>query len=307
MPTGLMPRTRTSNARSACSGSELKVDYAGTSPQIERGLNTVMNYTYAYTVYPIKCALDPLTRRNDGSYRPITVDCAGRQHPQSAAPGRRECAPPHRTPPRRRRLQGARPAIPRQVLAESGSAPSTTVVFGGIDRTQGRYSQIMFASGGMGASAHTDGHDCTCFPTNAGAGSIEAFESLAPIVVWKKDLRVDSGGAGEFRGGLGQDIELEMRSSDTVRLSMMSDRQRNPAQGLLGGKPGALMTIALANGGTPHPKSRSTIAPGDRLKLQFSGGGGFGDPKKRDPAAVKRDMYQWLRLGRCGKRRDYGV
>ena len=55
-------------------GSQLKVDYAGTSRQIDRGLNSVMNYTYAYTVYPIKCALDPLTPRNEGSYRSITVE-----------------------------------------------------------------------------------------------------------------------------------------------------------------------------------------------------------------------------------------
>ena len=55
-------------------GSDLTIDYAGTSPQIDRGLNTVMNYTYAYSAYPIKCALDPNTPRNEGSYRPITVE-----------------------------------------------------------------------------------------------------------------------------------------------------------------------------------------------------------------------------------------
>ena len=161
-------------------GSELAVDYTGTSPQIDRGLNTVMNYTYAYSVYPIKCALDPVTRRNDGSYRPITITA-----PEGCILNPRRPAPVnarHLTGPsaRRRDLQGTRAGDPDQVLAESGGAPSTSIVFGGLDKTMGRYAQIMFASGGMGASAHADGHDCTCFPTNAGAGSIEAFESLAP-------------------------------------------------------------------------------------------------------------------------------
>src|SRR6266550_8505396 len=53
--------------------SEIMVDYGGTSPQVTGGINCVMNYTYAYSAYPIKCALDPFTPRNEGSYRPITV------------------------------------------------------------------------------------------------------------------------------------------------------------------------------------------------------------------------------------------
>ena len=62
----------------------MHIDYAGTSQQIDRGINWVMNYTHAYSVYPIKCALDPFTPRNEGSYRAITVDAPRRQHPQSA-------------------------------------------------------------------------------------------------------------------------------------------------------------------------------------------------------------------------------
>ena len=59
--------------RITVTGSELEVDYEGTSPQIDRSLNCVMAYTDSYTTYPIKCALDPLTPKNEGSYRPITV------------------------------------------------------------------------------------------------------------------------------------------------------------------------------------------------------------------------------------------
>ena len=64
----------------------MQIDYAGTSPQIDRGINCVMNYTHAYSVYPVKCALDPFTPRNEGSYRAIDGGGAGRQHPQPALP-----------------------------------------------------------------------------------------------------------------------------------------------------------------------------------------------------------------------------
>ena len=196
-------------------GSTLTVDYAGTSPQIDRGLNTVMNYTYAYSVYPIKCALDPLTRRNDGSYRPITI----------TAPEGCILNPTYPAPCNARQLTGhllagaiykaLAPVIPEQILAESGSAPGLSAVFAGRDRNASRVSQILFARGGMGAGAHGDGHDCTPFPTNAGAGSIEAFEGLAPLIVWRKELCPDSGGAGKYRGGMGQEIEIEIVSPRT--------------------------------------------------------------------------------------------
>jgi N-methylhydantoinase B len=178
-------------------------------------------------------------------------------------------------------------------------------VFSGVDRQGNRFSQILFASGGMGASAGGDGLSTTAFPTNSGAGSIEAFESLAPLIVWKKEFRPDSGGAGRFRGGLGQEIEVEVVSAAPLRLSLLSDRQRHPAQGLEGGREGARVEISLADGTRPHPKSRSVIRPGDRLILRFGGGGGYGDPATRDPAAL-REALRGGRVSAEAARRDYG-
>ena len=79
------------------------------------------------------------------------------------------------------------------------------------------------------------GHDCTPFPSNAGAGSIEAFEGLAPLIVWRKELCTDSGGAAKYRGGMGQVIEIEIVSDTPMRMSMLSDRRHHLAQGLVGG------------------------------------------------------------------------
>lgn len=271
-------------------GSGLHIDYAGTSKQIGRGLNSVMNYTYAYSVYPIKCALDPFTPRNEGSYRSVTV----------AAPEGSLLNPLFPAPCSARQLTGQllagviyralAQAIPDKVIAESGSAPTLRSVYSGVDRKGQQFSQVFFASGGMGGSATQDGHSCTAFPTNTGSGSIEAFESISPLLVLRKELRVDSGGAGQFRGGLGQDVEIEVRAESPVRLSLLSDRQKYPPEGLEGGGPGAAVEITLEDGTKPHPKSRSVLQPGDRLTLRFGGGGGFGDPQQRDRAAVTADV-----------------
>ena len=286
-------------------GSNLKVDYAGTSKQIDRGLNSVMNYTYAYTVYPIKCALDPLTPRNEGSYRSVTVDA-----PLGSILNPRYPAPVNARQLTGHLLAGAvygalAQAVPEKVIADSGSAPTLRSVFSGRDRQGNQFSQILFASGGMGASATQDGHACMAFPTNTGAGSIEAFESISPLIVWRKELRPGSGGAGKHRGGLGQEIEVEVVSPEPLRLSLLSDRQKHAPKGFLGGSNGATVEITLADGTKPHPKSRSMLKPGTRLIMKFSGGGGYGNPAERTPEAahwdVKNEYVLAMPSGRRGR------
>jgi N-methylhydantoinase B len=272
------------------SGDRMHIDYDGTSPQVNRGINCVLNYTHAYSVYPIKCALDPLSPRNEGSYRAITV----------AAPERAILNPVFPAPCNARQLTGHLLAgviykalaavLPEKVIADSGGAPSMRAVFNGLNRDREAFSQVLFASGGMGAAPHKDGLSTTAFPTNVGAGSIEAYENVAPLLVWKKLLRTDSGGAGRFRGGLGQEIEVELRTDAPVRMSLLADRTKYPAGGLLGGLSGAPSEILLDDGTKPHPKSRTTVAAGRRVTLRYAGGGGYGDPRTRDRAAVLADL-----------------
>ena len=287
-------------------GSDLTIDYDGTSPQIDRGLNTVMNYTYAYSTYPVKCALDPNTPRNEGSYRPIDVKA-----PEGCILNPRYPAPCNARQLTGHLLSGViyralAEAIPDRIIADSGSAPSMRAVFSGLDPQGNRFSQILFASGGMGASALNDGLPTTAFPTNAGAGSIEAFESVSPLVVWKKEFRTDSGGAGLRRGGLGQECEIEIRAAEPLQLSLLSDRWRHPAIGVHGGENGAPSRIRFSDGTVPHQKSRTTIAPGLRLEMQYAGGGGYGDPKARDPERVLDDVKNGY-ISAEAAARDYGV
>ena len=123
-----------------------------------------------------------------------------------------------------------------------------------------------------------------------GVGSIEALESASPLRVWKKELAVDSGGAGEFRGGLGQDIEIEVLSKSPVNLSTLADRGKYPPMGIRGGKNGSLSKVELSDGSHAHLKSRDVLKPGELLKLHFPGGGGFGKPEAREPASIQRDI-----------------
>ncbi len=286
-------------------GSDMHVDYEGTSKQIGRGLNTVMNYTYSYSAYPIKCALDPRTPRNEGSYRPIQV----------TAPEGSILNPRFPAPCNARQLTGhllvgviyraLAQAIPDLVLADSGSAPSMRAVFSGADRQGNRFSQILFASGGMGACPHKDGLSTTAFPTNAGAGSIEAFESISPLIVWRKEYRTDSGGAGKHRGGLGQECEIENRSDVPLQLSLLSDRWRHPATGVLGGGAGATSEISFSDGTIPHQKSRTQIGPGMRLHMRYAGGGGYGEPSERHVEEIRDDIKNGY-VTADAARRDYG-
>ncbi|MBL6458163.1 hydantoinase B/oxoprolinase family protein [Belnapia sp. T6] len=287
-------------------GETMAIDYAGTSPQIDRGINCVMNYTHAYSVYPVKCALDPFTPRNEGSYQAISV----------TAPERSILNPVYPAPVSARQLTGhllagaiykaLAQAIPEKVIAECGGAPTMRALFSGTGRDGASFSQVLFASGGMGACPHKDGMSATAFPTNVGAGSIEAYESVAPIIVWTKRLRMDSGGVGAHRGGLGQEIELEVDTPDPVRLSLISDRHDNPAGGLLGGGPGGPARITFRDGTRPHPKSRTTVPGGERVTLLYAGGGGYGDPKARPREAVLHDLRHGY-ISAATARDVYGV
>ena len=271
-------------------GSNLHLDFDGTSPQINRGINSVLKYTYSYATYPIKCALDPDSPRNEGSFLPVTVSAPEGciLNPTAPAPTAARHLTGHFLPGVIYRCLAQ--VVPDKVSADSGSAPTLRTVYGGVDLEGSRFNQVLFACGGLGANHRMDGYACTAFPSNTGVGSIEALESASPLRVWKKELATDSGGAGEFRGGLGQDIEIEVLSESPVSLSTLSDRGKYAPMGILGGKNGSLTNVEISDGSHPHLKSRSVLKPGELLKLHFPGGGGFGKPEARDPASIQRDI-----------------
>jgi N-methylhydantoinase B len=284
-------------------GDSIAVDYEGSSPQAERGMNVVLNYTAAYTSYALKCAISPEVPHNDGSFRPITVSA-----PEGSILNARRPAAvaarhivghflPHAV------FGALAEIIPERVIAEgAGNIWLTTIRGRGGDR----FVSVLFAAGGMGARPSKDGLSATSFPSGIATTPVEVVETTSPVVVRRKELRPDSGGAGRHRGGLGQTIELEVRTGEPYAVSVLSDRMRFAAQGYLGGGPGAYGGFRTSDGGTPNPKLTQQLAAGSRFVLELPGGGGFHDPGERDRAALLQDVADG-RVSPAAAQRDYGV
>ena len=288
-------------------GEEIFIDYTGTSPEVGRALNTVMNYTEAYSCYPLKCALDPGTPRNEGTYRMIHVTA-----PEGSILNPRFPAPVHA-----RQLVGhclaaaiyeaLAPVLGDRIVAESGSAPTLRVLVSGYREDRRRYTSILFINGGMGARARRDGLSATCFPSNVVCGSMEIIEALSPLRIWRKELASDSGGPGRQRGGLGQDVEVELTGNQPGTLSLLVERVWHPARGVLGGVAGAASRVVWNGRESGFPlKGKSRIAAGDRLNVRYPGGGGFGDPRERDRAEVEADLEAGL-ISETAAREVYGL
>ena len=273
---------------------EIVVDYAGSSPQNRRATNCTINYTQAYSIYPLKCVLDPFTRRNEGSYRPVTVTAptgtiVNAKYPAAVAARHLSghvlsCAI----------YQALAAVLPNRIIADSGGAPAMRARIGGHSDSGDRFQTMLFASAGMGASSSADGLSTTAFPTNSGAGSLEVLEAVSPLLFHRKEFRPNSGGAGKYRGGLGQTIEIENISANPMHVVIIGEREKNPALGILAGKPGACASAFVEGVGPVHLKSRTMLAPGKAVTFNFAGGGGYGDPTERDAAAIHRDVLLGL-------------
>lgn len=271
------------------SGDEVEIDYAGSSPQVPFSVNSTLNYTRAYSMYPLKILLDPATRTNWGSYRAIRV----------SAPEGTIVNPRFPAPVVARHLTGhllscliyraLAPIVGDRVIADSGGAPALRVRFSGVDDEGRPFGLMLFANAGMGASAASDGLSATAFPTNSGAGSIEALEATTPLRFVRKELRAGSGGRGRRRGGLGQDVEVYNPTGRPVQMVLLGDRERHPALGLDGGEPGATAQAVLESGERVPLKSVTNLAPGGRVVISFAGGGGFGPPGEREPERESAD------------------
>ena len=284
-------------------GDHVSVDYAGSSPQVDRGMNVVLNYTAAYTSYALKCAIWPDVPHNDGSFRPLTVTAPEGSilNPRWPAAVAARHIVGHFLP---HAVFGALVGIiPDRVLAEgAGNIWLTTVRGAGQDR----FITVFFAAGGTGARPTKDGLSTTSFPSGIATTPVEVIETTSPLIVRRKELRRDSGGPGRFRGGLGQSIEVEVSTGEPYVVSALSDRMKFAAEGYGGGKAGAHGGFRTSLGTTPNPKLSLRLGAGTRFTLDLPGGGGFFDPLERDPQAVARDVAEGL-VSPASAKRDYGV
>ena len=284
---------------------ELLVDYAGTSPQVDRGINVVLNYTHAYTTYPLKCAICPNVPNNEGSFRPVKVEAPAGSILNALFPcavGARHLIGHFASQAVFGALAQARPEL---VLAD-GSAGLWNSQFEGHDRDGRLFVYIFFSAGGMGARPTSDGLSATAFPSGIRGVPAEAIEAVSPVLMRRRALRRDSGGAGKFRGGLGQEMVLEVQSNQPVLHSCMYDRTQHAARGFLGGNNGAVGEIILDDGTRPHPKKKYLLQPGQAVTLKLPGGGGFYPAWERAVEQVLEDVKQ-DRVSATAAREMYGV
>ena len=272
--------------------STIEVDYAGSSDETTQGsINVVLSYAMAWTCYTLKCILDPSTLRNEGSYKPITTTA-----PLGSILNCRHPAPVNARHLTGRCVSSANmmalaPIVPDKVIAECGSTPDLTAVFSGVDDQDVPFSFIAMASGGMGASARGDGLACTPFPQNISQPSIEVMEAIAPLLVWRREYRKDSGGHGKHRGGYGQVLLIENRASRPINLSFIAERTKYPAQGLNGGMSGKPIAISKVGVDKLIPtKAKIRLLPTEIIEMAHGGGGGYGNPKDRELHLIKEDL-----------------
>ena len=140
------------------------------------------------------------------------------------------------------------------------------------------------------SSLQIPAHEVVVLPSGVMTMPIEATEHTGPVVIWRKELRPDSGGDGQYRGGLGQIIEIEPARGHMMEFSAMFDRIGPAPRGRDGGQAGANGSAMLDDGTRLRPKGWQQVPEGRRLVLHLPGGGGYGDPEKRSPQARADDL-----------------
>ncbi len=270
-------------------GSDILVDYAGSSGERGRGINVVLNYTTAYTTFGLKAAISPEVPNNEGSFRPVTVTAP----PGSILNASRPAAVAarhvvgHLTPVA---LFGALARVLPQCVIAEGAASVVVTQTRGADRRGRAFTFFQTSAGGTGARPEKDGLDNTGFPSGVAGVPAEIIEVLSPLVLHERAIRRDSGGAGRYRGGLGQRMRFSIRSDAPWTIAALFDRLRFAPRGYLGGRDGARSEFVLSDGTRPDPKIQQTLLPGTGVTMMLAGGGGFWPPHERDPQAVLRDV-----------------
>ncbi len=273
-------------------------DFAGTSGIDKKGINCPLVYTKAYACYALKCAIAPEIPNNAASLEPFRI----------TAPENTIVNAVHPAPVALRHIVGhfvpdtvyaaLDQILPNLVPAEGAGClcnfqvslrPRTDAQAPAGAR---RAEVLTFNSGGSGARPQHDGLNATAFPSGVMTMPVEATEHAGPVVIWRKELRPDSGGAGRQRGGLGQYMEVSARAGHEFDMQAMFDRVDHPARGRQGGAPGAPTTIARDDGTPMRGKGKQFVPHGAKVMMAFPGGAGYGPATERPKDLVKRDLLR---------------
>jgi N-methylhydantoinase B len=277
-------------------GDRIVSDFTGSSGLDKKGINCPLVYAKAYACYALKVAIAPEIPNNAASLAPFGIK----------APENSIVNALHPAPVALRHIVGHfvpdavydafDKIVPGLVPAE-GAGCLCNFQVSLRPRTDApapedaRRSEVLtFNSGGSGARPDHDGLNATAFPSGVMTMPIEATEHAGPVIIWRKELRPDSGGVGKTRGGLGQYMEVGAQEGHEFDIQAMFDRVEHPARGRRGGGAGAPTTISQDDGSVMNGKGKQFVAHGRRVVMAFPGGAGYGDPSERSIELVKRDL-----------------
>lgn len=284
------------------SGETIAADFTGTSGCVRAGVNVPFCYTNAMVLHAIKSLTLPSIPNNQGSAAPIStsapVGCILNARPPFPTGGRHAMG--HFITPL---IYGAlAEAAPAMVQADSGMM--NLVNFQGTRRDGRAFTALYFAAGGFGALKGLDGWPTLPHPSNMAVVPVEVWETLTHTTILDKRLMADSGGAGQWRGGLGQQVRVRNDTGQILVSLGMGNRTLYPAKGLSGGGDGSLRRHEIG-GQEVHAKGRLEIAPGEVMTLVEAGGAGYGDPTARCREAVAADVANGF-VTPAAARRAYG-
>lgn len=287
-------------------------DFTGTSGLDKKGINCPLVYAKAYACYALKVAIAPEIPNNAASLAPFEIE----------APVNSIVNAVHPAPVALRHIVGHfvpdavfnafDQIVPGLVPAEGAGCLCNFQVSlrprsDAPAPAHARRSEVLtFNSGGSGARPAHDGLNATAFPSGVMTMPIEATEHAGPVIIWRKELRPDSGGVGKQRGGLGQYMEVGAREGHEFDIQAMFDRVDHPALGRRGGGSGAPTTIVQDDGAKMNGKGKQFVAHGRRVVMAFPGGAGYGEPKERAKASVMRDLARGY-ISADTATNDYGL
>ncbi|MBU2091107.1 MAG: hydantoinase B/oxoprolinase family protein [Alphaproteobacteria bacterium] len=291
----------------------IDVDFDGTSPVSTYGINVPLTYTQAYASFGVRCIIGGKVPNNAGSLAPVRVTATegsilNAPHPCAVAARH---AVGQMLPDV---VLGCLEQVIGEVPAEGTSCLWNPMLLGGHglvgDADYGKatpFAVNLFHTGGTGARPTKDGLSATAFPSGVRNTPVEINETVAPLVIWKKEYRTDSGGAGRYRGGTGQVMVISHAEGAPFAISSMFDRMIHPPRGRKGGGEGQVGKMYQRDTGLGmKPKGRQPIPAGETLILEMPGGGGFGRAHDRPAEEVAADVLAGF-VSREAAERDYGV
>ena len=291
-------------------GSDLTIDFSEMQPQVNSPLNSGFSGGLSAARVAFKCLTMPQAPVNEGCFRSlklISPEGTMVNARKGAALGQWSVALPTVIDTILRALA---PALPGFVPAAHKGDMGGFSFYGVREDTGARYVLINIYGGGWGGRSTQDGASCSVSICQGDVRNtpVELQEIHYPFLIECLKLREDSGGAGEFRGGLGLEMRYRALGKSTINVNL--ERTFEPPWGMEGGKPGQgnLALIQTAGGEQRYVKKETNIAvaAGDAVSFWTAGGGGYGDPARRDPQSIRKDLTEGYVTAESVAR-DYGV